>query len=413
MKDVHQTTPKDPGHPSETVIHHPEEDMTELGRIVKRAIDKGPAFWGLIAGGAAVVVAGILIVIRMTAPDPAASRAWTELAVVDRDPSALFGIDLGGATVSPSRRLLEIADQHGSTRAGQWARFQAATILLNEGAAELITTAREAGAGKLRDADELLREVHESTEDPTLQRMAALGMARAEEARLGLDAEDPDRGRIDRAVELYEAVAKRWPDTPEADRAERLARRLQRAESQRFYNALARFDPLATPTAPMFPGMDPLLGPGESRTLEDLLGPDFQFGGSTPFGTGSGMPPGPGLDDLGLPPALSPDDAEMPAPVPLDSDPGPSPSPGPDVEAMPITPSIEPTPEPVAEPEPTAPAPVTLPANPFGQPRPAPAPEPEAPPETTPTPEAAPEPVIPANPFGGTATPKTESPESS
>lgn len=415
MKDEHQATPKNPGHPSETVIHHPEKDMTELGRLVKRAIDKGPAFWGFLAAGVALVVGLVMVIIRLTAPDPSEARAWTELAVVDSDPSSMFGLDMGGSSgPSPAQRRLEIADRYESSRAGQWAKLQAASILLNEGSSELPTASREDAKGKLMEAAELFQEVEDATQDSTLKRLATLGQARAEEARLGFDLEDPERGKIDRAIELYESVAERWPDTPEGNSASKLARRLLRPESKRFYDSLARFDPAAAPVAPSIPGLDFPLGPGEGRTLDDLLGPGFDFGGVGSFGSGMGTGTGAGTseesspltDDLGIP-ALSPDDdSEMPAPVPID--PSAESLPGSGTEAMPIVPPTEPDSSP------------SLPAMPFGQPstqpRPEPEPTPEPTPEPQPTPDAepapSPSPSLPSNPFGGgTETPKAETSE--
>src|SRR5690606_21336116 len=147
---------------------------------------------------------------------------------------------------------------------------------------------RDAGAGKVIEADELFGQVYESADTDDLRRQAALGMARAAEARLGLDADDPEHARLDEVNELYDRVIEQFPDTPEADQAARLRRRINRSDSIAFYEQLARFDPASSiPSAPGFPGLD--LGPGQSSPLENLLNlPPMAPSG----GTGTGLPGG-------------------------------------------------------------------------------------------------------------------------
>jgi hypothetical protein len=398
--------------PPESLIHHQEPTLLE--QWFRRNLQRGWSFWTtvvLVVAGAAALV---MLVQRISGPNQSGVKAWTELASVVSAPSSMspFGPDPNAGLPD---RLKVIADDYEDTAAGRWARLRAASLLLNEGSTELATTRRSAGAGKIVEADAIFTDLYELAEAKTgpldrlavniglaenldssaLKRMAALGMARAAEARMGLDADDTDHASLDDALALYDRVIEEFPDTPEAEQAEKNKRRLQRSDSIAFYEQLARFDPNASiPGAPSMPGID--LAPGGSSPLQDLLG-------LPPSGASGGLPglsipglPGGTSSGLGLPSAPSidlsaPDDsADMPAPVPI-------PEVTPAAEPVPETVPVDPDPaqagtEPAPSPSPTSESP-RVPDDPFGSsPGTPPSPSAEPTPSSEPAPSEAPAP---------------------
>jgi hypothetical protein len=410
--------------PPESLIHHQEPTLLE--QWFRRNLQRGWSFWATVALVAAGAAAVVMLVQRISGPNQSGVKAWTELASVVSAPSSMspFGPDPNAGLPD---RLKVIADDYEDTAAGRWARLRAASLLLNEGSTELATTRRSAGAGKIVEADELFNQLYELAEQKegpldrlavnlglaqnldgrALKRMAALGMARAAEARMGLDADDTDHASLEDVLALYDRVIEEFPDTPEAEQAEAQRRRLQRSDSIAFYEQLARFDPNASiPGAPSMPGID--LAPGGSSPLQDLLGlppSGSPGGGGLPGMTIPGLPGGSPLGS-GLPSAPSidlsaPDDsADMPAPVPI-----PEVTPAAEPAAAPLP--VEPEPAPAGSepsPSPTAESP-RVPDDPFGSSPatpptptadPPPAPEPEPTPAEVPAPGGLPESVFPS-----------------
>ena len=373
----------------ESLIHH--EEPTLLEQWFRQAADRGPSFWIAAALIVAVAIGGVVLIRRLGRPGAASAAAWTELAAIGTAPSSSspFG---PSPDVDLPERLREIARSHADTPAAAWADLRAATLLLNQGSAELATTRRSAATGMILDADDLFESVFEDApDDAPLRRMAALGRARAAEARLGLDADDPAHAKLSEVLELYRGVADDYPETPEGKLADDLHRRLGRSESRAFYEQLARFDAdavLADPGAASgLPGLD--LGPGESSPLMD-------FPGLSPSTLGGGLPSDslPGFEfspprDLPPSPATPSDeppsdDSAMPAPVivppaddaePATDDAATAPSePVPSAPTIPVDPSpaeVEPATSPSAEAEMPTPAPseteaTELPDDPFG-----------------------------------------------
>ncbi|MEW4568219.1 hypothetical protein AB1L88_10155 [Tautonia sp. JC769] len=390
--------------PPESLIHHDEPTMLE--QWIRRMIQRGPGFWAGVLLILAGLVGGLWIAYRIGGPNQAGVAAWNELASIGVAPSAAaaFGADPNAGL---PERLKGIAETHPDTAAAQWARLRAASLLLNEGSAELATSRRSAGAGKVVEADDLFNAVYNDAEsNDALKRLAALGRARAAEARMGLNADDADHAKLDDVVALYEAVIEEFPETPEATQATGTLKRLRRSDSIAFYEALSAYEPSASAGGPAGLGLPGLnLAPGASSPLEGMFG--LPPGGGSPGGLPGGTIPG--LEGLDLSPSIdlsSPSDSEspadapdLPAPVGLpDLPPATTEDPAADV---PVTPAPEPAPGESAT-ETPAPAPTETPApeaprvpdDPFGTSTPAPAPvEPEPAPVD---PEPAAEPPAPA-----------------
>lgn len=398
--------------PPESLIHH--EEPTLLLQWFQRNLERGWSFWATVGLGLAAVVAVYLLIQRVSGPSQEGVEAWTELASVATAPSSMNPFGENPNADLPDR-LLEIAELNPDTAAARWARLRAASLLLNDGSAELATTRRSIGEGKVVEAGEAFAALVDAPGDEALRRMATLGVARAAEARMGLDADDTDHADLDEVLALYDRVIEQFPDTPEAEQAEQKKRLLQRSESIAFYEQLAKFDPNASiPGAPGGTGID--LPGGGSSPLDSLLNPST-FG--SPGGAFPGLPGGsiPGLPG-GLPPSTgsglgSGSGIELPAPGGSEEMPAPVTLPEvvpaePGADTVPAEPSPEPAgTEPPAEtpapsPSPSADSPV-VPDDPFGSPTPSadPAPAPEPEPETGEAGGGLPESVFPSGGPGG------------
>ena len=430
--------------PPESLIHHDEPTLLE--QWFRRGMERGAAFWATVGLILAAVVATLLLVSWWAAPDADARRAWSELAVTGTDPAAA-SIGADPLAELPDLERLYSVPRYAGTAAARWAKLRAATLLLNEGSAQLATSRRGTGAERVLEAAVLFDELKDEAKEAELKRLAALGLARAAEARLGLnaseltdaadaladsgiDAEPPGRVTVDEVVGLYERVAEEYPDSFEAEQANSLARRLRRPDSVAFYESLASYDPdLAVPGGPspleLGPGSSsPLGGPAASGALDGLFG-SGPSGLPLPGSTGTGMPAGgsgsgsdlfntpvPGLDDLPPPSGVTPGDVGTPEVAPP-AGAAEVPMPTVPIVEAPATPSGEgegegqaegegeampapAPPEPAAEPAPAEPSDdsADLPTDPFA---PAPKPAAEPPPAAEPAPSPATEEPAPAD----------------
>jgi hypothetical protein len=227
MSDERHPRPKDPVHPSETVIHHYGDDETLLARWLRHGIEKGPGFWALVAGVIVVALAAVLLLGRFSAVDTSQHKAWIELA-----------------TAKTPDEQETIAESYPKTRAALWAQLQSAEALFNEGT-DRLATGRDAALPLLSRAYERFEQVSRAAQDgpldDLLKRLAALGKARTKEAR----------GELDSAIELYKVVASTWPGTPEAERAAHLAEVLRQPQSIAFYQKLSAYKPSEVTLPPM------------------------------------------------------------------------------------------------------------------------------------------------------------------
>lgn len=215
MKDDTQTAPKHLiDHAVPPDLHRHQEDATILAQWLRKVIDKGPLYWLvpalIVAGGVVLAVA----VGNMTTRQSPNSAAWFDLMVAK----------------TPEEQI-KVAEMRGP--AAGWALLQAAEARYQEAFNDLPAN-REAALPLLTKAHDLFEQASvKSDADPMCKRRAALGMARALEAR----------GDLDAAIAQYESVAKNFPSTDEAARAELLARELHKPENQKFYQNFSTFKP--------------------------------------------------------------------------------------------------------------------------------------------------------------------------
>jgi tetratricopeptide (TPR) repeat protein len=201
-----------------TVIHHPEEQMTALGRLVTHILQDRKKFSTWALSLAIGILAVVVIWNLTTGRQHKSSEAWTKLHAAKK-----------------AEERLEVAKEFPDSTASKWALLQAANEYYNLALADLPNN-RDVALPLFKKALDLFdRVATEAPKDSFQARAAALGKARSLEAR----------GELGKAVDQYELVAKNknWLGTPEADQAKQIAEALQKPEATGFYKELYAFSP--------------------------------------------------------------------------------------------------------------------------------------------------------------------------
>lgn len=223
-----------------TVLHHDHGDQTLLYQWFVRAASKGPKFWLLAGGTAAVILVLAMLSGGLSKGKDVQQSAWTELML--------------SKSVEDQFR---VAETYPETKAASWALLQAAEGRFREGLDNLPSNTEAAGP-LLNRARELFEQAERDAPAGAPQkRLAALGVARTLEAR----------NELPRAIEQYQAVAEAYPDTPEGKLATALAERLKKPESVEFYRQLYAYKAPEASLPPSTPSLDGLLSPGGSMPL--------------------------------------------------------------------------------------------------------------------------------------------------
>ncbi len=326
-----------------TVIHHPEEDMTALARVVQRVVETQGKRIGPILAAAVGLAAAVVLWNAASSGRSGDAQVWARIE-----------------SARKSDDLITLAKENAGTPAATWALYRAAGELYNEGLMDMPNNQDVARPLFRRALDLFEQVVKETKSDSPLHRAAALGKARAYEAR----------NELSKAIEEYNLVAKTWPGTPEAEEAAARSRILDQPESAVFYKELAAYSP-ARVTLPS--------EPGSSTAIPGLPG---------------GLP--------SIPPPSSTIELPASSTTNVRVEPAPAPMPTPRVEpASPATPKT-PTPAPAAKSDApktgTTPAPAAKPDAPRAGTTPAPAAKPDAPRAgRTPAPAAKPAADLPKN----------------
>jgi hypothetical protein len=140
--------------------------------------------------------------------------------------------------------LSQVAAYSPKTIPGRTARFQEARLLLPQALQTLATPGRAEAIKDLLRARELYTQLSTETGDnPLLQQESLMGAAKAEEALVGVS--NPDKpettyGSLDKALELYNKLAKTYPDSFLGEQAKAHAQRLEENKEQvvKFYTEL-------------------------------------------------------------------------------------------------------------------------------------------------------------------------------
>jgi hypothetical protein len=142
------------------------------------------------------------------------AKAWVELNIA-----------------GDSSTLKRIALENPGTLPARTARFQQARLLLRQGLQQVYGITRPEGLIHLEEAAKIYGElVAECTGNALLQQEALMGAAKAEEARLiGISKEDEGEkfdAQLNRALELYQRLAREYPTSYLGESAAEHARTL-------------------------------------------------------------------------------------------------------------------------------------------------------------------------------------------
>ena len=244
--------------PPATVIHHYEEDQTLLARWLKRAMSKGPTFWMLAAGLAALVFAVGYLISGLTTGKSVNAQAWEDVI-------------LAGSTEDFQR----VSETPGDTAAGRWSALNAASRRYREALSRLPAD-REGAAPILTLALDGFRVIADDPKsDDTLRRLAMVGVARTLETR----------DELADAIAEYQKVAEKWPNSDEGKSAAKRVERLKTPEAIAFYKKFNAYKARAASTT---------IGPRGTNRFDvpaghpDLNGPIMP----SPTLTGRGVPIG-------------------------------------------------------------------------------------------------------------------------
>ncbi len=195
-----------------------------LARWTHRAMQNPVKFWGAIAAVVAVMLGVAVLSNVMGTGSSANAEVWSKLEAVK----------------SPADRV-QVAEEYPGTTAAMWARLEAATEYYNQGFADLPNN-RDVALPNLQKAIANFDEVFKNApKDSPQARAAALGKARALEAR----------NELSKAIEQYEVVAKTYAGTSEAEQARKLADALKRPEAASFYKSLYAYSPSKVTLPPL------------------------------------------------------------------------------------------------------------------------------------------------------------------
>ena len=264
-----------------TVIHHPEEKMTALGRLTHHAVQEPRRY----LGWPAAIIGGIFLVVVV----------W-KLATGGRSPDSEIWAKL--ETSKNAEERVDLAKEYPTSPAATWALLQAATEYYNLALSDLPHN-RDVALPTAKKALDLFDQVeHEAPHDSPQARAAAFGKARTLEMRNDLA----------KALEQYRHVVEAWPDSPEAADAKRLVEALENPQASSFYKELYAFSPTKMTLPPLGTETLPssLLGPlspgatsGSGSTTSAPFGPlkpvanpsRTTLSHGTTTGTGLALPP--------------------------------------------------------------------------------------------------------------------------
>lgn len=178
----------------------------------------------------------------------AAGGAWYYYGSVTAQHEAILWVNVDTATAEADlKKLQELAEDNPGTIPGRTARFQRARIQLHQGLQHLGSPARRTQAiDDLEAARQVYAQLRQETSDaPLLYQEALMGLAKAEEALIGvpsLDKPGEFRGSFDKALEYYEELAQAQPTTFQTESAARYAKELRAkaAQVRAFYAELSR-----------------------------------------------------------------------------------------------------------------------------------------------------------------------------
>ncbi len=211
-------------HEIPTVIHHPEEQMTALGRVAFHVMQDPRKYSTWALAGLLGILAIVVVSNFSSGRSSRDAEAWTKLEAAKK-----------------AEDRVEVAKEYPRSPVSTWALLQAATEYHNLALADLPNN-HDVALGYFKKALDLFNQVEkEAPKDSFQARAAAWGKARSFEAKSDLP----------KAIEEYERIAKTWPDTPEAAQAKELAESLKQPEAMNFYRELYTYAPTKVTLPPL------------------------------------------------------------------------------------------------------------------------------------------------------------------
>src|SRR4051794_40041915 len=179
--------------------------------------------WQAVNSGSttATVIWGAILLILVVA------IGWRYYARTTSDTRSRLWYELDVA--SNVEALKKVADEAKGSAVGRVANFQQARVLMQEGLNKLTSASadeRAKAADNLEEARRLYTELAREAELPTMIQEAMMESAKAEEILASVPkADDPTamRGSLDTAMTYYEALAKKYPDSLQGQKASKRA----------------------------------------------------------------------------------------------------------------------------------------------------------------------------------------------
>ncbi len=150
---------------------------------------------------------------------------WQYVASATLTQRSSLWVQLDSALYDPPEIMLEtmesLAKEHQGTLPARVARFQRARLLLQEGLETFASEKRAQAITKIQEAHKLYGQLaRECTAAPLLDQEAMMGMAKAEEALIGLNkpsadttAEEASTYTLDQARARYQQLAAKYPES--------------------------------------------------------------------------------------------------------------------------------------------------------------------------------------------------------
>jgi hypothetical protein len=156
-----------------------------------------------------------VVIILLVVAAILAWRSYSEWIFASR--STLWLKVSSAAEVEDLQDLDKLANDHRGTPPARAARFQMARLKLNQGLESLFSENRSTAIERIQEARDLYEALAaESTGTPLLAQEALMGLAKAEEALVGVPkGNNPkeSRGSLEQALEWYTKLAEKYPDS--------------------------------------------------------------------------------------------------------------------------------------------------------------------------------------------------------
>jgi hypothetical protein len=232
--------------------------------------------WQAVNSGSttATVVWGVILLILVVA------IGWRYYSRTTNDTRSRLWYELDVATNVED--LKKVADEAKGSTVGRVAKFHQARVLMQDGMSKLTSANaddRVKAADNLEEARKLYTELASEAELPTLTQEAMMESAKAEEILASVPkADDPNamRGSLETAMAGYEALAKKYPDSMQGQKASLRAADLHDhgSEVKALYTALSKdHGKVATPmlTPPPQPQANPVPAPPAAKEAGPAL----------------------------------------------------------------------------------------------------------------------------------------------